>query len=248
MAKKNKAPTKANRPVKAKAPARPAPAAMSAPKGAARATRSPYDVHPGVAMVQKWIASLKEKTGCTLDEWLKHIDAKGPKTEQERREWLKGQGLGAGFGTVTAWELAGRSMGKYDLEDTDEDYLRTAVGYVDGMYAGREALRPLGDRLIEAGRKLGGDVKVCPCKTMIPLYREHVFAQIKPATRTRIDLGFALGAMVKMGEKIPPRLIDTGGYAKKDRITHRIEIKSASDIDQGVIRWLTRAYELDAPK
>jgi hypothetical protein len=48
-----------------------------------------------------------------------------------------------------------------------------------------------------------------------------VIAQIKPATRTRIDLGFALGSREAEG-----RLIDTGGYAKKDRITHRIPISS----------------------
>jgi hypothetical protein len=30
-----------------------------------------YGVHPGVSMVQKWVADLKEKTGRSLDEWLK---------------------------------------------------------------------------------------------------------------------------------------------------------------------------------
>jgi hypothetical protein len=57
--------------------------------------------------------------------------------------------------------------------------------------------------------------------TIVPLHRNHVIAQIKPATRTRIDLGFALEA-----RKAEGRLIDTGGYAKKDRITHRIPISS----------------------
>jgi predicted GTPase len=83
-------------------------------------------------------------------------------------------------------------------------------------------------------------VKVCPCKTMVPLYRKHVFAQIKPTTRTRIDLGLAL-----KGTKVPKRLIDTGGLAKKDRITHRIEITSVKDIDAVVKKWLKIAYEMD---
>jgi hypothetical protein len=82
---------------------------------------------------------------------------------------------------------------------------------------------------------------VCPCKTFVPLYRNHVFAQIKPTTNTRIDLGFALGNM-----KVPKRLINTGGYEKKDRITHRIEIASAKDIDADIKKWLKTAYELDA--
>jgi len=31
-------------------------------------TKSLYSVHPGVAMVQKWIAELKVKTGRSVDE------------------------------------------------------------------------------------------------------------------------------------------------------------------------------------
>jgi hypothetical protein len=83
-------------------------------------------------------------------------------------------------------------------------------------------------------------VKACPGKTIVPLYRNHVFAQIKPATNTRIDLGLALGNM-----KTPKRLIDTGGYEKKDRITRRIEVKSKGDIDDELKKWLKAAYDMD---
>src|SRR2546422_334038 len=83
-------------------------------------------------------------------------------------------------------------------------------------------------------------VKASACKTMVPLYRNHVFAQLKPSTSSRLDLGLALGAT-----KAPARLIDTGGFAKKDRITHRIPITSTSDIDDDVKTWLRTAYEMD---
>jgi hypothetical protein len=74
-------------------------------------------------------------------------------------------------------------------------------------------------------------------------YREHVFAEIKPSTNTRVDLGLALA---RHTGKLPARLIDTGGKEKKDRITHRVAIASAAEIDGEVERWLRRAYELDA--
>ena len=32
--------------------------------------KSLYSVHPGVLMTQKWVSTLKEKTGRTLEEWL----------------------------------------------------------------------------------------------------------------------------------------------------------------------------------
>ena len=112
---------------------------------------------------------------------------------------------------------------------------------MEKMYSGaKKALRPIFDELLALGRSMGSDVKVCPCQTMVPLYRNHVFAQIKPTTRTRIDLGLAL-----KDTKVPKRLIDTGGFAKKDRITHRIEITSVKDIDAEVKKWLKTAYDMD---
>ena len=37
------------------------------------ARKSIYGVHPGVAITVKWIGELKQKTGRTLEEWLKLI-------------------------------------------------------------------------------------------------------------------------------------------------------------------------------
>ncbi|MSQ96138.1 MAG: DUF4287 domain-containing protein [Gemmataceae bacterium] len=201
--------------------------------------KSLYGVHPGVAMVQKWIRELKEKTGCSLDEWLKFIDAEGPKTEAERRAWLKAEHK---FGANTAWWLAERSFGQGHWDEKPEAYLKQAEKYVKEMYAGKKAgLKPIYDKLLNLGLAVGKDAKACPCQTIVPLYRNHVFAQIKPTTLTRIDMGFGLGAMKAKG-----RLIDTGGYAKKDRITHRIPIISVAEIDAEVKRWLKVAYDLDA--
>ena len=118
------------------------------------------------------------------------------------------------------------------------------------MYAGpKEHLRAIYDEILTFAKTLGRDIGVSPCQTIVPIYRNHVIAQIKPTTRTRIDLGLAL-----QDTKTPKRLIDTGGFAKKDRITHRIEISSICDfrrrskaLDEGRLRhgrvmagWTTR--------
>jgi hypothetical protein len=210
---------------------------------AATRTKASYDVHPTVKMNQEWIASLKARTGRSLPEWMDFIAKKGPKSEEARRAWLKDE---CGLGTVAAWSLAERSFGRGVGDDDPESYLRSAAEYVAGMYRGKEGLRPIHDRLVALGRALGKDVKVCPCQTIVPLYRQHVFAQIKPSTKTRLDLGFALGPLLKEGKKVPARLIDTGGFAKKDRITHRIPLADPADVDAEVERWLKKAYDLDA--
>jgi len=198
---------------------------------------STYDVHPSLSMYQNSLAALKEKTGRPLAEWIKFVNKEGPGTEKERRSWLKEK---HGMGMNYAWWIAEQSLGKGD-DGTPETYLKNAEAYVEKMYSGgKEALRPIFDELLVLGRSMGADIKVCPCQTMVPLYRNHVFAQIKPTTRTRIDLGLAL-----KNTKVPKRLIDTGGFAKKDRITHRIEIASPKDIDAEVKKWLKTAYEMD---
>ena len=135
-----------------------------------------------------------------------------------------------------------RAEGKGAEHDSPEAYLKAAEGWVEAMFAGpRAGLRPVYERLLELGFHMGPDVKACPCQTIVPLYRHHVFAQVKPATHTRIDFGLALGARKATG-----RLIDTGGYAKKDRITHRIPITGVDEIDAEVEAWLHKAYEMDA--
>ena len=204
-------------------------------------TQTLYDVHPGVAMMEKWVAELKSKTGHSLEEWIALVRKDGPKDEKLRRKWLKTKHK---LGTNSAWWIAERAEGKGGEEETPEGYLKAASKYVEEQYAGpKEKLRPVYEELLKLGRSMGEDVKVCPCKTIVPLYREHVFAQIKPTTNSRIDLGFALR---HYKAKLPKRLIDTGGLKKKDRITHRIELTSAAEIDGEVKKWLKTAYELDA--
>jgi hypothetical protein len=199
--------------------------------------RSIYSVHPGVAMVQRAIAKLPAKTGRTLEEWIALIKKRGVTDIRATRDWLKREHkLGTNYATWLAERAAGKS------EDGDPDkYLEMAERYVDEMFSGaKAALRPIYDALLKFALAIGKDVKACPCKTIVPLYRNRVFAQIKPATRSRIDLGLSLGDM-----KTPKRVIETGGLKKNDRITHRIEIRSHADIDGEMTRWLLKAYQLD---
>jgi len=197
-----------------------------------------YSVHPSIAFVTNWKEGLKEKTGRSLNSWVSLVKTSGPAGEKERVAWLKQEHK---LGTNSAIWIAERASGKDADMDSPESYLKAAERYVKTMFRGPySVLRPIYDELLQLGLGLGSDVKACPCKTMVPLYRHHVFAQIKPATRTRVDFGFALG-----GRKGGGRLIETGGYAKKDRITHRVGIESVDQIDAEVKKWLRTAYEGD---
>jgi hypothetical protein len=198
-----------------------------------------YSPHPSIAYAQAGLRTIEEKTGRSIDEWVKYINKNGPKTQSERKQWLKEE---FDLGTNQARWLAEYSSGGSNDWFDEKSYLRMAEGYVETMYAGKkEALRPLYDKLLNVSLAIGKEATASPCATMVPIYRNHVIAQIKPSTNSRIDMGFALGDLKPTG-----RLIDTGGYAKKDRITHRIAISTLSDIDNEVKLWLKKAYDRDS--
>ncbi len=188
--------------------------------------------------MQAWITGLLPKTGRTLEEWVELVQEEGPGTERERRAWLRQK---HGLGTNASWWIAQRAEGKGTEDGDPEAYLKAAGGYVDAMFSGKKpSLKSVYLKILELARSLGRDVRVCPCKTNVPLYRRHIFAEIRPAA-DRIDLGLALGGLKASG-----RLVVTGGFEKQDRITHRIAISSPADLDTEVKQWLKHAYDLDA--
>ena len=200
---------------------------------ARKSRQSLYSQHPGFKMVEAYAVKLHERTGKTLAQWADLLRAEGPATVKEQREWLKTKhGLTTNYAQMVVDCAEGKSW-------LPEQYDPEAL--VEAMFAGKPALRPIYDAVLKIGLALGPDVKACPCQTIVPLYREHVFAQLKPTTRTRLDLGLALH-----DTPFSDRLLDTGGRAKKDRITHRIALASVDDVDDAVRGWLNSAYELDA--
>jgi predicted transport protein len=201
----------------------------------------PYDLHPSVAYVQSILSNLEANTGRSLEAWVALTRKAAPAETRARIAWLKEQGLGTNQASLVA-QRAGNEPG-HAFGETPEGYLAAAPGYVDTQYGGKKAaLRPLFERIVSQVRGLGADVKVCPCETIVPFYRNHVFAEVKPLA-SRLDLGLALGdpATVKDASG---RLKDTGGFKKKDRITHKVEITSEADLAIA-LPWLKRAYERD---
>jgi predicted transport protein len=202
---------------------------------------TPYDLHPSVAYVQTVLANLQSKTGRSAEEWVKLVRGQGLADPKAIQAWLKAQGLGgtqAGLVTQRARAATGHAF-----DDTAEGYLAAAPRYVEGQYSGKKAaLRPLFEQIVTLARGLGSDVKVCPCETIVPFYRHHVFAEVKPLA-SRLDLGLALGDPATVKDP-SGRLKDTGGFAKKDRLTHKLEITSAADL-AFALPWLRRAYDRD---
>ena len=190
-----------------------------------------YEIHDGSWMKGAYEKKFPEKTGRTLEEWVRIVKKHGPAGTAERRRWLKAEHR---LPTMYAWWAAAAAEGRSMAADAWDPEAN-----VRDLYAGpKAALLPLHDRLCRLALSLGKDVKIAPCETMVPFFRKFAFAELRPATATRLDLGLALGTAKPSGRlEAQPR---SGG----NRITHRISLGSLDEIDAEVERRLREAYEM----
>ena len=95
---------------------------------------------------------------------------------------------------------------------------------------------PIYEKLIEEISKLGDDITFTPKKDSVSIIRKKQFTLIKPATKTRIDLGLKFKNKATGG-----RLENSGPFGAM--CTHRVQLNSISEVDQEVMGWIAEAYE-----
>tara|TARA_R110000737_G_scaffold13690_2_gene29589 strand:- start:3710 stop:4252 length:543 start_codon:yes stop_codon:yes gene_type:complete len=169
------------------------------------------------------IDNMPEKTGKNLTEWLEILAKTNFEKHSLAVNFLKKEhGVSHGFAnTIVTLSIAKDN----DTEDV-----------VVNQYIGKALLKPIYDMLISIIEKFGDDVVIAPKKGSVSLIRKKQFALIKPATKTRIDLGLKLKDIAVQG-----RLENSGPFGTM--CTHRIQLKNIADIDNEVIGWLSKAYE-----
>lgn len=196
-------------------------------------------VHPAIVHAQAMLNNVPDRTGKSLSEWTSIIQRAGLSEGRGVINFLKTE---YGLGRPTGMVIASYALDNKDDFDPDV-YLAHAPKIIEAQYVGKKAhLRPLADQIFSLIGALGEDVDASPCKTYVPFYRKHVFAQVKAASQKRIDVGVALGAF---DEDIPAFLKDTGGKAKGDRITHAVAVTDLHDINDDLAHWVRVAYQLD---
>jgi hypothetical protein len=174
------------------------------------------------------IAGLKEKTGKSLDDWLRVLRSSGLSKHKEMVTLLKTEhALTHGFANMIALQ----ALGSDSQTATQPDAL------ADAQYAGaKAALRPIYDAILAAVKKFGSDVEVSPKKAYVSLRRNKQFAIVQPSTSTRVDVGLVLPG-VGPGE----RLEAAGSF--NAMMSHRVRIGKASEVDKELIGWLRQAYD-----
>lgn len=173
--------------------------------------------------LQTMINNMPDKTGKKLEAWLEILAKENFEKHSMAVKFLKtDHGLTHDFANTIV------TLAKEKNEPVE--YL------ISNQYNGKESLIPMYEMLIATVEKFGKDVVISPKKGSVSLIRKRQFALIKPATKTRIDLGLKLKDVDVQG-----RLENSGPFGTM--CTHRIQLQSIADIDNEVIKWLSSAYE-----
>ncbi len=175
------------------------------------------------------IASLREKTGRSLDEWLPLCRGSGKAKHGELVAWLKGEhGITHGYANLIAHGTLKSDAGS-----------RIAAGddLVSEMFAGdKAAMRPIFDALMKAIATFGADIERAPKKGYLSLRRSTQFATLHPSTKTRFDVG------IKLKGVTPTARLEAAG-SWNAMVTHRVRLKSVEQVDAELIGWLRSAYD-----
>jgi len=166
---------------------------------------------------------MPEKTGKSLDEWKKILNSKSFAKHSEAVKYLKSEhGVTHGFANTIVTLSNDKKEGSDDL--------------ISNQYLGKEGLIPIYKQLIKIVKDFGKDVIITPKKESVSIIRKKQFALIKPATKTRIDLGLKL-----VGKDLTERLENSGPFGTM--CTHRVRISNMEELDTELKKWLAEAYE-----
>jgi hypothetical protein len=175
---------------------------------------------------QTMVNNLREKTGKTLEQWLKITKASKLAKHGEVVNMLKGDhGITHGFANL----IAHRTLESSASSSTEEDLVAV-------QYAGEKAaLMPIYDELVKKINAFGSDVELAPKKAYVSLRRNKQFGILQPSTKTRLDVGINLKGVEPGG-----RLEKSGSF--NAMVTHRVRVESKKDVDAELIGWLKQAY------
>lgn len=172
------------------------------------------------------IANLEAKTGKSMAEWVKLVQAERLPKHGAMVAFLKSKhGLGHGYANLVAHSVTGGGT------------LRRGEDPVAEQYGGAKAsLRPIYDAILAAVQKFGIDVEVSPKKAYVSLRRGKQFAIVQPSTATRLDVGLNLKGVAAAG-----RLEASGSF--NTMVSHRVKLDSIKNVDKELIGWLKQAYD-----
>ena len=193
------------------------------------------------------VRNLPERTGRTLEAWVREVRAHGPTSADRslravRTAWLKQH---HGLGHIQAQVIAAHA------EDAGGAY-EDPTGLFASLFPDGTPARLLIDQIVQRLQQDGPAIEVVPCRTYVGLRAstdaQLQFAVFKPLHTTAraagdILVGLALPAHA-IGELAPHTVPARArrGLGGSSRITHEIVLRDARDVD-ALVPWIVRAHD-----
>ena len=177
------------------------------------------------------LANIEKRTGKSLEELARVVQACGLQKHGEIRDYLKRE-LGMGHGdanTLVHVVLKSDGASAAEAAGLSSDDV-TAQIYIGP----KAALRPIHDSVMDQVQKFGA-FEVQPKKGYVSLRRAKQFAMVGPATNTKVEIGINLKEA-----KLPARftVVPPGGMCQ-----FKVRLEDPEEVDRELIDCLRKAYE-----
>ncbi len=169
--------------------------------------------------------NLIEKTGKSLSQWKSELAEKQFDKHGEIMSYLKQHcGVSHGYANFIALKFRESDAASYTNDEL-----------IAAQYTRKEGLLPTFEILRKVIMSFGDDVEEVPKKAAVSYRRKRQFALVKPATKTRMDIGLKFTDRAVEG-----RLLDSGPFGTM--CTHRIILNVGDDVDDALVTYLRAAY------
>ena len=177
--------------------------------------------------LQTMMNNIEEKTGKPFQSWVDLVKAQNFAKHGEILKFLKGEhAFTHGYANLVAHKAKESDAGSIDDKDA----------MIDAQYQGKEHFRPLYDKLVQSILQLGDDIELAPKKSYMSLRRKKQFACLKPATKSRFEVGINLKGH-------PSKGILHEVSKSNAMFSHQINIAKDEALNPEVMEWLKKAYD-----
>lgn len=175
---------------------------------------------------QTMIGNLQVNTGKTLEQWIDIVKNENLVKHGEIIKYLKEKhGFTHGFANLVAHKSKGSDAGS----------AANTGSLIEKQYQGKEHFKPLYDKLLGEIQTFGPDIETAPKNAYVSLRRKKQFAVLKPATKSRFEIGINLNGQ-------EPEGILEAASSSNSMCSHQINLSGMEEIDHEVINWIRRAY------
>lgn len=176
---------------------------------------------------QTMIENLLNNTGKSLEQWIALVKEQKFDKHGEIIKFLKEQHqFTHGFANLVA----------HKARESDAGSVSDPNDLIDRQYAGKEHLKPFYDAVMLEILKFGSDIEIAPKLDYVSLRRKKQFALLKPASKTRFEIGVNLKGQEEKGLLLAEK--------PNAMCTHKMNIAQFDSVEAEVLHWLKRAYEL----